>query len=88
VATVFSIFDVTPEPHQHSPDGLHVFPPQMGKTEHNDAFCIPRLDHDRANVKHDVGGYLLWKEQVVRPRFPAPFYKSLMSLGCSTHPAS
>jgi len=35
-----------------------------------------------------VGWYLTRKKQVVRPKFPAPFYKSLMCLGCSTQPAS
>lgn len=38
---------------------------------------IPRLDHDRANVKHDVGSYLLLKKQNVRLRFPAPFYRRI-----------
>ncbi len=35
-----------------------------------------------------TGWYLTWEKQVVRPRFPAPIYKSLMCLGCSTQPAS
>ncbi len=35
-----------------------------------------------------VGCYLMWKKQVVRPKFPAPFCESLMCLGCSTQPAS
>jgi len=49
---------------------------------------IDRVSFQQAAALALVGWYLMRKKQVVRPRFPAPIYKSLMCLGCSTQPAS
>ena len=86
VATVAPILDVTSEPHQHRPDGFHVFPPQMGKTEVQRCVLIPSFRSRPGQRQARSGLAFVVEKAGCAPEVPALFYKSLMWLGCSTQP--